>query len=246
ENSLLPLDTGRVDTYLQSISNLNPTEYVSYQVTPDELEKFGLNQPELTVTVDYISTDEATKNQPQSFVLNISRDPKEKSHDTKTEATAYARVGESQIVYQISSDAYKELTAASYDDLRHLELISADFADIDKMEILLDGVAYDITTKGKGENRKYYYAEEELEIDALQTAITALKADRFTEELPTKKEEIELKLHLSHEHDPSIDVKLYQHNGTHCLAVVDDKPVALVERSYVIDVMECVNAIVLQ
>lgn len=38
---------------------------------------------------------------------------------------------------------------------------------------------------------------------------------------------------------------LYRYDGTYCLAVVDGTPVSLVERSYVVDLIEAVNAIVL-
>ena len=56
----LPLDTDRVDSYLRKISNLNPTNYVTYNVTDEELTTYGLDTPELTVTVEYTPKDEET------------------------------------------------------------------------------------------------------------------------------------------------------------------------------------------
>ena len=105
-------------------------------------------------------------------MLNISRAPDEKTAaeaDETTEAessvengetdskeeeiTAYARVGESQIVYQISAADYKALTAAAYNSLRHLEVLSADFADIEQIDISLDGAEYTIASEKKGNDR---------------------------------------------------------------------------------------------
>ena len=80
---------------------------------------------------------------------------------------------------------------------------------------------------------------------ALQSALEALTADTFTQESPSQKEEISLKLQLDQEGEPSIQIDLYRYDGSYCLAVVDGEPVSLVARSSVIDLVEAVNAIVL-
>lgn len=138
--SLLPLDTSRVDAYLQKISGLSLTDYVTYNATAEELEACGLDTPELTVTVDYTYEDEARNEITQTFALQISRDPEkqkaaEEASDQEEgtdeeEITAYARVGDSRIVYRITANEYKALMDASYDALRHLEVLSADFSDV--------------------------------------------------------------------------------------------------------------------
>ena len=40
-------------------------------------------------------------------------------------------------------------------------------------------------------------------------------------------------------------IALYRYDGEQCLAVVDGKPVSLIPRSYAVDLIEAVNAIVL-
>lgn len=42
-----------------------------------------------------------------------------------------------------------------------------------------------------------------------------------------------------------MEISLYRYDGSSCLAVVDGVPTALVERSQVVDLIEAVNAIVL-
>ena len=79
----------------------------------------------------------------------------------------------------------------------------------------------------------------------MQSAIEGLRADSFTGEQPTQKEEISLTVHLENEHHPEVQIKLYRYDGDHCLAMVDGEPVSLVGRSYVVDLIEAVNAIVL-
>ena len=255
-----PLDSERVDDYLSMISNLDPTEYVTYDASEEEIESYGLDDPELTVTVQYTPEDdedtEEKENKKQTFVINVSRDPEEADKETKEEQkeddeeeeeeiTAYARVGESSIIYLITGEQYQELMKASYDDLRHQEVLSADFADITQIDISLEGEDYTITCEGKGDDRTYYYGEEELEIDDLKSALMALTADSFTEEEPKGKEEISLTVHLDNENYPEVTVKLCRYDGSYCLAVVDGEPVSLVKRDQVIDLVEAVNAIVL-
>lgn len=135
--------------------------------------------------------------------------------------------------------------AASYDSFRHLEVYSGDFKDIKQIDVSLEGNDYTITSEKKGDKRTYYYKEEELEILDLQNALEDLKADNFTDEKPTQKKEIGLKLYLDNENFPEIKVDLYRYNGTHCLAVIDGEPVSLIKRSNVVDLIEVIHAIVL-
>lgn len=253
--SLLPLDTSRVDAYLQKISGLSLTDYMTYNATAEELEACGLDTPELTVTVDYTYEDEARDEITQTFVLQISRDPEEQKAaeeasdqeegTAEEEITAYARVGDSRIVYRITANEYKALMDASYDALRHLEVLSADFSDVTQLDISLEGAAYSITAEGSGDGRTYSYLGEELEIGDLQSALESLKAESFTDERPTQKREIGLTVHLDNENYPEVRIELYRYDGTNCLAVVDGTPVSLVARADVVDLIEAVNEIVL-
>lgn len=140
--------------------------------------------------------------------------------------------------------------AASYDSLRHREVLTADFADIYQIDITLEDTSYTITSQESDEEeadngRIYYYQEQELDISELQSAIEALEADSFTDEQPAEREEISFTVYLNNENYPQVQVQLYRYDGTYCLAVVDGEPVSLVERSYVVDLIEAVNAIVL-
>ena len=72
--------------------------------------------------------------------------------------------------------------AASYDDLRHQELLSAGFADITRMDMVLDGERYFITSEGEGDGKKWYFGEQEIDISELRSAMANLTAEDFTEE----------------------------------------------------------------
>ncbi len=247
----LPLDTSKVDSYLQSITALNPVNYVSYNVTDEELQTYGLDEPELTITVDYATEGEDGEEDTDAFVLYVSPDPEdvktaEEAEDGgEAEISAYIRVGESQIVYEVSSGNYKKLAAASYDDFRHLEVIWADFSDIQQIDISLEGSSYTLVSEKDGDERTWAYQEEELEIVDLQSALGALTADEFTNEQPSQKEEIGLTIRLGNENFPQVQIKLYRYDGSRCLAVIDGESASLVERKAVVDLIEAVHAIVL-
>lgn len=248
----LPLDTENVEGYAETVRELDLTDYVSYNASGKELEKYGLDDPELTVTFRYTVSDEEGEEKEGRTVLNISREPGEKkkaeTEDAETdseEITAYARVGESKIVYKISGTDYENLMASSVDHLRHQEIMWADFGDITSVEISLEGADYELTAKEKKKEKVWYYQEEEIEADDFQNALNALSATEFTEEKPADKEEISLTLHIDNENQPEVQIELYRYDGNNCLAVVDGSPVSLVGRNDVVDLIEAVNAIVL-
>lgn len=261
----LPLDTENVDSYLDIIRELNLKDYVSYHVTDDELKNYGLDEPELDVTLKYRASDEEGGEEKKgTVVLHISRDPAEKKKaeakaarssdsdensedtDSEEEITAYARIGKSKIVYKISGADYEELMKASCDDLRHQEAIWADFDDISQAKISLENKEYELTAKKKGKEKIWHYQEEEIEIDDFSDALSSLSASQFTKEKPSGKEGISLTLQIDNKNQPEVRIELYRYDGNNCLAVVDGEPVSLIKRSQVVDLIEAVNAIVLK
>lgn len=247
----LPLDTDRVRDYLDYIEYLNLTDYVTYNATEENLSAYGLDDPELSVSVSYTSEEDGQEKS-DTFVLHVSRDPEEKKSseeqegDEEEEITAYARVGDSKIVYQISSAGYKHLTAASYDDLRHLEVLPAAFENIRQVDISLEESSYTLTSEQDGKEQVWSYQGEELEIDSFRNALNALTADEFTAGKPSGKEEISLTVSLDREAAGEVHIKLYRYDGEHCLAAVDGESVCLVKRADVVELIEAVHAIVLK
>ena len=261
------MDTGNIENYVETIHELNLTNYVTYDVTDEELKSYGMDDPELTVTLRYRGQDEESgEEKEETVVLHIARDPDEKEkaeaeavkssdgdesqEDTETdseeEVTAYLRVGESKIIYQISGLDYEDLMEASYNDLRHQEVIWADFEDISGVKISLEEVEYELTVKEEGKEKIWYYQDDEIETDDFRNALNSLSASAFTEEEPADKEEISLTLQIDNENQPEAEIELYRYDGNKCLAVVDGEPVSLVDRSHVVDLIEAVNAIVLK
>ncbi len=254
----LPLDTDKVTNYLDTISSLSLLNYATYNATEEELESYGLDEPEISVTVNYTYTDEDEKDISDTCILHISQNPEELKAAEEAEAneedeipavTKYVRIGDSQIVYELDDSAYDILAAASYDDLRHKEVIWADFGIVIQIDITLEEESHSITSaldeKDESNERIWYYGEEEIDINDLQSALEDLSADSFTDETPDQKEEISLTVYLDDENFPQVKIQLYRYDGSLCLAVVDGESISLVDRSAVMDLVEAVQAIVL-
>ena len=272
DGKTIPLDSSLVDSYLSTVQGLDLTNYVNYKATEEDLETYGLAEPELQFEMDYVTLDENGDEQDGSFLLSVSRDPEEKAaEEAEAEAeaeaaeetdeaetdeeeetfTAYARVGESPIVYQITEAEYNDLMACTADDLRHQEIFPCDFDQVTALEITLEGETYVITSEvtedeeTDEEVRTYYFQEEPLEVETLSEALTALTADSFTEKSADGQEEIRLTLTLSNDHYPTMELAFYRYDGTKCLAEVDGATLALVPRSQVMALVEAVQAFVL-
>lgn len=247
----LPLDTGRVEDYLSDLATLGLTNYVTYNATQEELEQYGLDDPELTVAVDYTGTDADGAETSGTFTLHLSRDPEELAQaeedagDEEETITAYVRVGDSPIVYAITSLEYTDLRAAAYDDLRHREVLTASFDDVLSLDVTLEGETYTFTAQGEGDERTWTWEGREIDFADLQDAVEALAASEFTDERPAGQQEISLVVYLDNETFPQVEVTLYRYDGALCLAEVDGASICLVDRSDVVNLMEAVRAVVL-
>ena len=255
DGETVPLDTYRVEDYLALISSLDLTNYVSYAADDEMLAQLGLDDPQLVIAVDYLDED-SDSDQILTFQLSVSRDPAELAEQQEEtsqagedgeeeEITAYARVGDSQILYQITGEEYTDLMAASYDDLRHLEVLPVDFDQITSLDVSLEGSDYTFTAQGDEDEPTYLLGEEEVELDGVLSAMEALSADSFTTQQPAGQEELRFTVHLDREELPAVEVVLYRYDGSFCLAQVDGQSVSLVPRGDVVDLIEAVHAIVL-
>jgi len=253
DGSTVPLDTYRVEDYYASLTLLSLTDYVSYNVTDEELAAWGLDEPALTVSLTYTPDGE----EEQSFVIHFGQNAEELAKKTKAEAagesysgsvSAYARIGDSPLVYEITSQKYSNIIACGYDDLRHKELLTADFETVSAVDITLDGVTYTLTSApGEGDDAEpvFSYNGNETDITDLRSKLKAVSVTEFTSDEPGGKEEISLVFHLNNSSFPEVTVSIYRQDGSSCLAVLDGQTLGLVSRSKVVDLIEAVNTIIL-
>ncbi len=256
----LPVSSSAVTEYLNTITSLELLDYVTYNAGEEELKSCGLDEPELSVTVNYSYTDEETEEQiSDSCLIHIGRDPaalaklEAEGEDDEESVPMYVRIGDSRIIYELDFLDYTVLSMASFDDLRPRELFRTELENVTQIDISLEGREH-ILLSETDEERLWYYGQlpqedaeetESLDISALEGALSDLKAKSFSTEKPGDTLEISLVLHLNDENFPQLKLEFYRYDGESCLAVVDGESLCQIKRSQVMELVEAVQAIVL-
>lgn len=133
EDGDLPLDTQRVESYLDTITYLGLWEYATYNATQAELESYGLDAPELSIQVEYTVEDEDSgESSQETFVLHISRDPAQlealaaqEAEEAEAAAQAEAQLEEENDGEAETVEAEAAEEAAAETDLEEEEEITA-------------------------------------------------------------------------------------------------------------------------
>ncbi len=248
----LPLDTDLVESYIGTISGISLTNCATYNASTEDLSALGLADPALSITVSYTTKEEDDAETHHTAVIHLGA-----VTDSEEATTYYARIGTSELIYEISSTQYNALIAVSYDDLRHTAVFTADFDTVTSMDVTMEGNTYTLETRvvvdepDEGsqeeatETTVWMYGETEIGISSVQSAVEALTATSFTDEAPTGQEEIRVVLHLTNDYADTIEIVFYRRDGTNCLCEINGESVSLVPRSSVVTLMETVNSIVL-
>ncbi len=248
----LPLDTALVEDYLSTLSGLSLTNCVTHNASTEDLSAWGMADPAFSVTISYSTEEEDGSTLHHTAVIHLGT-----VTDSEETTTYYARIGASELVYEIASTKYNALTAVSYDDLRHTAVFTADFDTVTSVDITLEGNTYTLektvvveepeegSEEEATETTVWMYGETEIGISSVQSAVEALTATSFTDEAPTGQEEIRVVLHLTNDYADSLEIALYRIDGSNCLCQVNGENVCLLTRSSVVTLMEAVNSIIL-
>ena len=242
----IPLDTDSIDKYLGKIENLDLNKYVTYNVTDDELDKYGINSPDLLININYNEMDEDENSIAKGFKLTVGSNIEELGEDPDEEdILGYIRINESKIIYEIPGYDYNALIEDAGDELRHKNIIPADTKDISSIDVLMDNNKYHIVNDKKGEDVRFIYNDKEIENFDFEESLTLLNATSFTEDKPTGEKELSLLVSVDSNASPQITIDIYRYDGESCLVTVDGNSLAYINRDNVIDLKEAVNGFVL-
>ena len=245
-DKFIPMDTDSIDKYLNKIKNLDLDKYVTYNATDEELDKYGINSPELSVTVKYNEMDENQKSTPKEFYLTLGNNLDELGKDPDEEdILGYIKINDSKIIYEIPGYDYNALIEDAGDELRHKNIIPADIKDISSIDVLMDNNKYHIVNNGKGEDVKFSYNDKEIDSFDFEESLSLLNATSFTEDKPVGEKELSLIVSVDSNESPQITIDIYRYDGESCLVTVDSNSLAYINRDNVIDLKEAVNGFVL-
>lgn len=228
DGSYKALSTSNVKSFVSTISDaLEDADYVTYNASDADLSDYGLDSPAQQVSITSTLDDEQT-----TVTVAFGQDSKE---------NCYARVDESEIIYQIDSDTYEEITAAGYDTLRPSEVLSLDWDTVESVDITID----DTTYTAKAGKSSWTINDTEVDFDDVEDAVDALDVTEFTSDEPAKKQEIAVAFHCDNDDYPTLSLIAYQYDGESCLVTFGGETVGLVDRDLVVTLIEAVNAITL-
>jgi len=253
----LSLDDTLVESYLSTLDSVELTDYVTYTASDDDIEEYGLDDPAYTITIKG-ATEEDSDGEAWDidFVLYIATVDEGSDSDDET---VYARVGDSSIIYQLSSDDYESLTACDYDDLRPTEVFSIEWSDVTSLSFEIDGSTYDVDTMTWKEYKKtlkddddeeeadivYLIDDQRVDFDTVTEAIEALTINSFDDGGDTDTLEMSVTINVDNDDYPSVTAEIYRYDGDDCLVVVDGETVGLMSRSSMADLKEAVTSVTL-
>lgn len=261
-----PLDTDNVEAYLNSLRTLKLTDYVNYYATEEDLQAYGLDEPELTLRLAYSTVDEeGSVSGSGTLTLHLARDPEElaaydqavaEEADELPTVSCYAQLDGSQLVYSITQSEFEALTAMQYNTLRHQTLFTAAFDDVTAIDVTLDGEQYALVCtqpteeeldEDEDEDAQPIWSYQDIAFDEydLRNALRSLTATAFTDEDTDGEQELSLVIQLDNEAFPRFVLTLRRYDGESCLALVDGEPVAYVSRAQTVELIEAIHAIVL-
>lgn len=235
------LDTELTASLLETVTDLAWVSCVDYNAA--DLAAYGLDDPAATVTVQY-NDNEGTA---ASFSFQIG---------ATSGSYSYARLPGSNMVYQIDASITDTLLYTTSAELQPDEVLLMDWDTVTSMDITLDGTSYTITRStqtvtddegNESEETIYLLSGEEVEITSITNALDAMASTGYATGLtPERSEEIRFTFHRDSEAFPEVELVFYQYNSSACLTTLNGEATVLADRTAVVDLVESVNALVLE
>ena len=240
----LALDTDKVTTYLNNISYVGLGSCMTYSATDEDKEKYGLANPDLRVTINYVDSDE----EEQTFAFSIGRKVADRDielDEIDSSIEAYIQIEGSDIIYEITGSDMANILAGTYADLRHDEIFTSDTENVSKFVVEIDGSKYTFNNKGSKKKQKWYLDDEEVEAEQILTTLQDITADEYTRTADCGKEEMSITIYSDNDNTSKIKYEFYRNDGDTCIVKINGKINCTVERSQVVDLIEAVNELIL-
>ena len=232
------LDNTETKNTFTTLAELAWDGCVDYYADDTELKSYGLLDPAATAAITYQPEGEEAK----TFTFEVG---------TANDAY-YGKLADSSMVYSISQEVYNAAVNASYDQLKPYELILLDWDTVDSIELELDGNVYTVEVEKEGdEEYSYQYQDSEISLgDALDNLLDLTVSDdeNVPEEEPAlsgNKSELKLTFHRNTDKYKTVELELYQYDGSYCISVLNGEEMHYTSRSGVASLKEAINSAIL-
>ncbi len=235
DGSLTPVSTDKTKALEDNVSNLQWVKCVDYHAAAGELASYGLDQPQAEVTVAYqetVDVDTGKKDKDGNAVKE------QKEYDrtfdlllgNETGDDYYAKLKDSQMIYEVNATVAKALLSASYASLQPDDVCLMDWDTVDSLDVTIDGksitIGFDRTKTtdqdGKAEETASYQVDggkgDTERVNAFLDGILALQAKDHTDHAPSDRApEVKIVFHRNTQTFQTMTLALSQYDANRYL-----------------------------
>ena len=227
-----PLDTDRTEELYGLVTGLQFTRCENWNA--EDLAAYGLDQPQGTVLVGYLSEEGSL----ESFTVSFG---------DYMDGDVYVCLEGSRMVYRVDGKVLDRLMYPDFDELAALEPCALDWDVMQSMTLQLDGESYEVirsvSTPAEGEEPEdiYTMGERSLDKDAVtawQQGMDALRAEGRTGAVQGRKTQMALTFEQDNELYPTVTVEFLDYDSANYLCVVNGEDYYLVTHTAADQVMD--------
>ena len=258
------LDNELFNTYLSSATGVSFISCVSYNATDEELAEYGLDDPAVSLNVNYTRTEE-TETDEVDGDGNVVYETKTYIEDFQLDLGnyngdyCYARIPGSSMVYMVNASIEDTYIYTSIDALLPDDVVNLDWDKVKSIDMTVNGTTYTIeheVTETEDESGNvttesvYTYDGTELtsdstdmesELDSLASISSSGKADNS----PDGKEAVlSFVFHQDNENYPEVTLEFYQYDSSTYFTVLNGETTVLVASSSVDDVSDAILTLI--
>ena len=147
--TLNALDTELTETYIDNIRDLTLAECAAYNADEQALAQYGLDDPDVEVSVEYLTTIQIETNETDEDGDTIyTEEELENTFELLLgkgeDGNCYVKLKDSSMVYTADSSLYEALAYTTFNELQPDEVLLMNWDEVDAVDIILDGETYSI------------------------------------------------------------------------------------------------------
>lgn len=221
-NEICQLDT--VEKMIDSFVNIVWDKCVAYNVTDEDLAKYGLNEPTASFTLDYryaasgetaSGEEEATLNGNDTLLIGSATD----------DGKYYAKILDGNNIYTITEEIAKLYFVSLEESLYSKDLFTINSEDIKSITVTKDDKSITATTYENLDNEStvgYKVGDKDIYLESFVVSLLSLKAQRVQKSDIASYGQLlfSAKIELWSE---SISVSVYEYDDDYCAVAINDR-----------------------
>ena len=240
------VDTELTESFLSGITGLSWDSCVNYSADAAALKEYGLADPAVKTMIRYTQETGDGGSQTLTFSLELG---------ARADSNCYARLEGSNMVYLIDGSIADSLLYTTYSELQPDELLLMDWETVETVTVTLDGKKYlferslkEVAGEDGSAAQEVVYLLDGQEADlqpVLDTLVSVDTTGYANGAMPERGEVIRFHFERNTLDYAQIELVIYQYDSSTCLVLRDGVPTVFVSRENTVDLVEAINALIL-